>query len=139
MMQFEYEKNETDSGINDHRDYRLTNHTDVLNGFRSSLDAMTGEVYTWANYRPIPTQDPNAVTQTSLVTTTDADGAVVTQTNKVTTSTFSFITIRVTNTGMPSLFGEFYSGAAKAVIVSCAMFISTIAVVLGGTVFLMRV
>lgn len=47
MMQFEYEKNETDGGISDHRDYRLTNGTDVLDGFRSALDAMTGEVYTW--------------------------------------------------------------------------------------------
>lgn len=47
MMQFEYEKNETDSGITDHRDYRLTNGTDVLDGFKSALDAMTGEVYTW--------------------------------------------------------------------------------------------
>lgn len=55
-MQFEYEKNETDSGISDHRDYRLTNGTDVLDGFRSALNAMTGEVYTWCvGHQPFDT------------------------------------------------------------------------------------
>lgn len=139
MMHFEYEKNETDSGIDDHRDFRLTNKTEVLQGFQSALATMVGEVYTWANYRPIPVSTPNVVTQTNLVTTTDANGNTVVETSKVTTSTFSFITVRNTQTGFPSLFGDYYSSATKAVIVSCAMFASTIGVLLGGTIFLMRV
>lgn len=139
MMQFEYEKNETDGGISDHRDYRLTNGTDVLDGFRSALDAMTGEVYTWANYRPIPTSTQNVITQTQIITSTDSDGQIITSTSKVTTSTFSFLTIRVTNTGFPSLFGEYASDAARAVVLSCVVFASTVGVVLGGTVFLLRI
>lgn len=139
MMHFEYEKNETDSGIDDHRDFRLTNKTEVLQGFQSALATMTGEVYTWANYRPIPVSTPNVVTQTNLVTTTDSDGNTVIETSKVTTSTFSFITVRNTQTGFPSLFGDYYSSATKAVIISCAMFASTVGVLLGGTIFLMRV
>jgi hypothetical protein len=139
MMHFEYEKNETDSGINDHRDYRLTNKTEVLDGFKSALGTMVGEQYTWANYRPIPTSTKNVVTQTNVVTTTDANGNTITETSKLVTSTFSFFTIRNTQTGFPSLFGEYYSSATRAVIVSCAMFASTLGVLLGGTMFLLRV
>lgn len=138
MMQFEYEKNETDGGINDHRDYRLTNHTDVLQGFQSDLATM-GNVYTWANYRPVPTSTPNVVTATSIYTTTDSNGAVITGTSKVVTSTFSFITVRNTQTGFPSLFGEYASTALRSVVVSVAMFATTCSVVLGGMIFLMRV
>lgn len=139
MMQFEYEKNETDGGIQDHRDYRLTNHTDVLSGFQSDLATMTGEVFTWANYRPIPVSTPNVVTATQIRTTTNAAGETVTETSRVTTSTFSFITVRNTQTGFPSLFGEFASSSVRAVVVSVAMFVSTATMVLAGTIFLMRI
>ena len=139
MMNFEYEKNETDGGVEDHRDFRLTNKTEVLAGFQSDLATMTGEVFTWANYRPIPVSTPNVVTNTQIVTTTNAAGETVTETSRVTTSTFSFITVRNTQTGFPSLFGEFASSSVKAVVVSVAMFISTATMVLGGTIFLMRI
>lgn len=139
MMQFEYEKNETDGGVQDHRDYRLTNHTEVLSGFQSDLATMSGEVFTWANYRPIPVSTPNVVTNTEIRTTTNSLGETVTETSRVTTSTFSFITVRNTQTGFPSLFGEFASSSVKAVVVSVAMFISTATMVLGGTIFLMRI
>jgi len=139
MMNFEYEKNETDGGIDDHRDFRLTNKTEVLSGFQPDLATMTGEVFTWANYRPIPVSTPNVITNTQIVTTTNAAGETVTETSKVTTSTFSFITVRSTQTGFPSLFGEFASGSVKAVVVSVAMFVSTATMVLGGTIFLMRI
>jgi len=138
MMQFEYEKNETDGGINDHRDYRLTNKTDILQGFQSDLATMS-DVYTWANYRPVPVSTPNVVTATQVYTTTDSDGMVVTATSRVTTSTFSFITVRNTQTGFPSLFGEYASDALRSVVISVAMFATSCSVVLGGMIFLMRV
>jgi hypothetical protein len=46
MMQFEYEKNETDGGVQDHRDYRLTNDTEVLAAFVSDL-ATASTLYSW--------------------------------------------------------------------------------------------
>lgn len=46
MMQFEYEKDEFDGGILDHRDYRLANNTEVLDGFKSDL-ASVSDYYTW--------------------------------------------------------------------------------------------
>lgn len=137
MMQFEYKKNETDGGIPDSRDFRLTNKTDVLNGFKSAL-AGVADIYTWANYRPIPTSTPNVATQTSIYTTTDSHGVLVTTTAAFTTSTFSFITVRNTQTSFPSLFGNLPSSAAKAVVVSVAMFGTACSVVLGGMIFLMR-
>lgn len=47
MMHFEYEKNETDGGVNDHRDFRITNKTEVLQELQSAIATMAGEVYTW--------------------------------------------------------------------------------------------
>lgn len=137
MMHFEYEKNETDGGVQDHRDFRLTNATEVLAGF--SADLQSAHPYSWASYRPIPVSTPNVVTATQVVTTTDSNGNVVTETSRVTTSTFSFITVRNTQTGFPSLFGEFASSGLKAVVVSVAMFATSCSVILGGMIFLMRV
>jgi len=137
MMQFEYEKNETDGGVQDHRDYRLTNDTEVLNAFKSDL-ATASTLYSWANYRPIPTSTPNVVTQTNLITTTDAAGSTIVQTSRVTTSTFSFITVRNTQTAFPSLFGLVESSAMKSVAISVAVFASTCGALLGATAFLLR-
>lgn len=48
MMQFEYQKNESDTGAGgtDHRDYRLTNNSEVLAAFQSDLGTAS-TLYTW--------------------------------------------------------------------------------------------
>lgn len=137
MMQFEYKKNESDGGIQDSRDFRLTNKTDVLAGLKQNLATMT-DIYTWANYRPIPTPTPNIATQTKIFTTTDQHGVLITTTQAFTTSTFSFITVRNTQTGFPSLFGTAPSSAAKAIVISVATFATACSAVFGGMFFLMR-
>lgn len=86
----------------------------------------------------MPTKTPGIATVTSVYTTTDAGGSVVTATSRIATSTFSFVTVRVTNTGFPSLFGNYQSSAMKAVVVSVAMFATSMGVMVGGTMFLMR-
>ncbi|CAD6574881.1 MAG: hypothetical protein CYPHOPRED_005532 [Cyphobasidiales sp. Tagirdzhanova-0007] len=137
MMQFEFQKNESDSGASDHRDYRLTNNSEVLSAFQTDL-ANASSLYTWANYRTIPTSNPSIVTATQVFTTTDAAGSVVTATSVVTTSVFSFVTVRNTQTAFPSLFGNTHSSAVRAMVTSLAMFATTCGVVLGGTIFLLR-
>jgi hypothetical protein len=47
IMLFEYEKVEHDSGPYILRDYRLTNNTDILNGFKTSLTAIQDR-FVWA-------------------------------------------------------------------------------------------
>lgn len=55
-MHFEYEKLESDGGIQDLRDYRLTNETNILQAFQGDLNGVANN-YIWSALPRSPLRD----------------------------------------------------------------------------------
>ncbi|GAA95168.1 glycoside hydrolase family 26 protein [Mixia osmundae IAM 14324] len=126
IMQFEYEKLETDGGTADLRDYRLTNATDVLAAFQQDLGT-TADRFVWAGFR----QPPAAIPTTGRPT--DLPGQTQPATS---TGPPALATVRNTQTSFPSLFFESSAGRSYALAYAAAS--ASMMAVIGATAFMSK-
>ncbi|GAA5899065.1 hypothetical protein JCM6882_004606 [Rhodosporidiobolus microsporus] len=101
-MHFEHEKAESaNDGSWDLRDFRVSNHTPVLNVLKEDLSS-AGNLFSWGNPRATPT----SISSAGAPAATNSDGQTVREAITATT--------RAKPTGFPSLFGITSAGDRTA-------------------------
>lgn len=128
LMQFEYEKEEGDTGALDLRDYRFVNDTAIASAFSTDLAGFATRV-SWANFRQPPSDIPSSGIPADAPGGTGATTSVCTKY----CGQVAFTTDRTPATGAPSLFGNTRESSALRLQATIAVGASSLLMVFGAS------